>query len=204
MKVLHIDSGLFDQSVSRQLSTAIVDQLRTSQPRLQVVYRDLAANPPGHLSAAALAAGSVPAEQRSAEQRAEVELTDTLLQEFLAAEVLVIGAPMYNFGIPSQLKAWFDRVLKAGVTFRYTEQGPVGLAGDKQVIIASARGGLYGDDAPADFQESYLRTLLGFAGITDVSVVRAEGVNLGDAPRQQALAQAHAAIADITELAGAA
>src|SRR5690606_11063943 len=140
MNVLHIDSGLFDQSVSRQLSAAIVDQLRASHSRLQVVHRDLAANPPAHLSAAALAAGAVPAEQRSAEQQAEAALTDTLLQEFLEAEVLVIGAPMYNFGIPSQLKAWFDRVLKAGVTFRYTEQGPVGLAGNKRVIIASARG----------------------------------------------------------------
>jgi FMN-dependent NADH-azoreductase len=204
MNVLHLDSGLFEQSVSRQLSAQIVDRLRRVHPGLQVIHRDLTKAELPHLSAELLTAGAAAADQRSAAQQTELALAEQLQQEFFNADILVIGAPMYNFGIPTQLKAWFDRILKAGVTFRYTEQGPQGMAGGRQVIIASARGGVYGDDAPADFQESYLRALFGFIGIDDVTVIRAEGVNMGEAAKAQALAGARVAIDGVGELAGVA
>lgn len=193
MKLLHIDSSvLSDHSVSRQLTKDVVEQWKLADPAIEVAYRDLSAQAPGHLSAGILAAGRLPAEQRDAAQRAELALGETLLEEFLAADAIVLGAPMYNFTIPSQLKAWLDRVLVAGRTFKYTENGPVGLAGGKQVVIVSTRGGVY-SEGPAnamDHQESYLRAVLGFVGITDVTVVRAEGVNLGAQQREQAIAAA--------------
>jgi len=186
MKILHIDSGLFEgQSVSRQLSNSIVEKL-AKQKDAEIIYRDLVKDPVPHLDAEALMAESNP-------------LTESLIQEVLDADILVIGAPMYNFTIPTQLKAWFDRVLKAGTTFRYTENGPEGLLKDKTVYIASGRGGIYseGEAAPLDFQEKYLRTALGFIGLTDVHVIRAEGVNLGEEPRKEAINKAEEAIAAI-------
>lgn len=183
MKLLHIDSSVLnDNSVSRQLTARVVAQLRASQPDIDVTYRDVGTDAPAHLSAEVLATRFVPAEHWTGEQKREAALTETLLQEFLAADVIVIGAPMYNFSIPTQLKAWIDRIAQAGRTFKYTETGAVGLAGGKKVIVASSRGGVYSSsDAmrAMDFQEDYLRTVLGFLGITEVSVVRAEGVNLG-------------------------
>jgi FMN-dependent NADH-azoreductase len=122
-----------------------------------------------------------------------------VLDEFLTADVIVIGAPMYNFSIPSSLKAWIDRVMVAGKTFRYTESGPEGLAGGKKVIVASSRGGFYGDDsgrAHLDFQEDYLRQVFGFVGITDIEFVRAEGIGMGPDYRAKALIDAHAKIAE--------
>ena len=193
MKLLHIDSSvLSDNSVSRRLTRDVVEQWRLADPGVEVVYRDLSAEAPGHLSADILAAGRLPAEQRDPAQHAELALGEELLEEFLAADAIVLGAPMYNFTVPSQLKAWLDRVLVAGRTFKYTENGPVGLAGGKQVVIVSTRGGVY-SEGPAnamDHQESYLRAVLGFVGITDVTVVRAEGVNLGAEQREQAIAAA--------------
>lgn len=185
MNILHLDSGLFlEHSVSRKLSKQIVERISSEQD--QVVYRDLISTPVPHLDAETLLA----------EHDA---LAQTLLDELFAADVVVIGAPMYNFTIPTQLKAWFDRVLKAGVTFNYTEQGPQGLLQDKKVYLASGRGGIYskGEAAAMDHQESYLRQALGFIGLTDVQVIRAEGVNLGEQPRQQALAAADEAIAQL-------
>ncbi|RUO62138.1 FMN-dependent NADH-azoreductase [Pseudidiomarina insulisalsae] len=185
MNILHLDSGLFvEQSVSRKLSKQIVERIAGEAD--QVVYRDLVTDPVPHLDAETLLAEQQP-------------LTQTLLDELFAADVVVIGAPMYNFTIPTQLKAWFDRVLKAGVTFKYTEQGLQGLLTGKKVYIASGRGGIYSEGAAAamDHQESYLRNALGFIGITDVTVIRAEGVNLGEAPRQQALQAADEAIAEL-------
>ncbi|HEX5354011.1 MAG TPA: FMN-dependent NADH-azoreductase [Rhodanobacteraceae bacterium] len=182
MKLLHIDSSVLgNNSVSRKLTSAIIARLRAEQPDIEVVRRDLAAQSLPHFTPA-LAEGH-PCVQRNSE----------ILDEFLAADIIVIGAPMYNFGIPSQLKAWLDRILIAGKTFRYTESGPEGLVGDKRVIIASSRGGTYseGPAAAADFQETYLRHVLGFIGIHDVEFVRAEGLNLGDAQRKAALAHAH-------------
>lgn len=193
MNILHLDAGLFgDHSVSRIVSQAIVDQLLTAHPGARVVRRDLADSAPAHLTGAVLA---TPAEQATGAVQAEQALSAELIAELLAADTIVIGAPMYNFSIPTQLKAWFDRVLKAGVTFRYTDKGPVGLAGGRSVIVASSRGGTYGDHSPMDFQEPYLKTLLGFIGLTDVAVIRAEGVAMGEEPRQAAIAAALAAVA---------
>lgn len=187
MKVLHIDSSITGEaSLSRQLSSAVVDALRLRAPDLQLVRRDLDAQALPHLdgqSLAGLADGAV-------------------VQEFLDADVVVIGAPMYNFSISSQLKAWIDRVLIAGKTFRYTAEGPQGLAGGRTVIIASSRGGLYGADTPmavADFQEPYLRWALGFIGISDVRFVRAEGVAYGPDQRQAALDAALVAIGQVAQ-----
>jgi FMN-dependent NADH-azoreductase len=187
MKLLHIDSSILGQgSVSRTLSAEIVAALRANQSRIEVTYRDLAADPLGHLSASHLAAiRGTPVTDTALQQD-----VNAALDEFLAADIVVVGAPMYNFSIPSQLKAWIDRIAVAGKTFRYTERGPEGLAGDKKLIIASSRGGFFGSDSPAaslDHQESYLRTLFGFLGITDITFVRAEGVALGTAARVKAI-----------------
>ena len=186
MKLLHIDAGITGEgSVSRQLSAAVVDAARQTNPALQVARRDLAAEPVPHLDGGRL--GGL----------AENEV----LQEFLDADVIVIGAPMYNFGVPSQLKAWLDHILVAGKTFRYTAEGPEGLAGGKRVIIASARGGLYSEGSPLaaiDFQEPYLRTVFNFIGVKDIDLIRAEGVNLSPENRETALKAAIAAAPGVT------
>ena len=185
MKLLHIDSGITGSaSVSRQISAAVVQNLKAANPSLEVVYRDLEAEPLPHLNGAGLPslAESDP------------------LAEFLAADIVVIGAPMYNFGIPSQLKAWVDRILVAGKTFRYTQDGPQGLAGGKRVVIASARGGSYANGAPAaplDFHEPYLRALFGFVGIPNVEFIRAEGVVFSPEHRAKALSEALAKAANL-------
>jgi FMN-dependent NADH-azoreductase len=190
MKLLHIDSSILgDASVSRLLAADVVAAQRTAHPGVEVTYRDLGAAPIGHLSGAHLAAarGAVPSDPSI--QR-DVEAGRAALEEFLAAEIVVIGAPMYNFGIPSQLKAWIDRIAIAGVTFRYTEAGPEGLAGGKRIIVVSSRGGFYGPGTPAapnEHQESYLRAVFGFLGVNDVTFVRAEGVALGSEARERAI-----------------
>jgi FMN-dependent NADH-azoreductase len=197
MKLLHIDSSILGpNSVSRILSAEIVAAERRRHPGLAVTYRDLGADPIDHLSSAHLAAAQGATPETPALQR-DLEAGQAALEEFLAADIVVVGAPMYNFGVSSQLKAWIDRVAIAGKTFRYTEKGPVGLAGGKKVIIASSRGGFYGADAPAaflDHQETYLRGVFGFFGITDVTVVRAEGIALGPDQRVQAIEAARAQI----------
>ncbi|MCC8490981.1 FMN-dependent NADH-azoreductase, partial [Xanthomonas citri] len=152
MKLLHLDSSaLGANSISRVLSAAVVEQQRRLHPEVEVSYRDLDRDPIPHLTAQTLAQAD-PAEAAAAE---------AVMQQFLQADVIVIGAPMYNFAIPSTLKAWIDRIAVAGRTFQYTANGPEGLAGGKRVIIASARGGLYADPTN-DFQEPYLRQVLGF------------------------------------------
>ncbi|MBT2118606.1 FMN-dependent NADH-azoreductase [Dyella sp. LX-66] len=186
MKVLHIDSSaLGGHSVSRGLTAAIVAELVREQPGVEVTYRDLAAQPIPHWSPVADAADPA------------AVLGSAVLEEFLAADVIVIGAPMYNFSVPSALKAWIDRVAVAGKTFHYTANGPEGLAKGKRVVIASSRGGFYGQGAAAqsfDFQEPYLRAVLGFLGITDVEFVRAEGVNVSADHKTEALKTAQASI----------
>ena len=187
MKLLHIDSSVLgENSASRNLTAAIVARLRAENPGVEVIRRDLAAKSLPHFTPV-LEEGH-PCVARNGE----------ILDEFMAADVVVIGAPMYNFTIPTQLKAWIDRILTAGRTFRYTGNGPEGLAGGKRVIVASALGGIYseGPAAAVDFQETYLRHVFGFIGIHDVEFVRAEGLNLGAEQRQAALVQAHAQIAD--------
>ncbi|MBE5314617.1 MAG: NAD(P)H-dependent oxidoreductase [Xanthomonadales bacterium] len=185
MKILHIDSSaLGTASASRELTAAVVRQLRADSPHVEVSYRDLDAQPLPHFTGATLAKSDP----------AEAALAKTVLDEFLAADVVVIGAPMYNFSLPSTLKAWIDRIAVAGVTFRYTAHGPEGLAGGKRVIVASTRGGVYGDASPADFQEAYLRQVFAFLGIPSIEILRAEGLSLSPENRQQGLAAAHAAI----------
>ena len=184
MKLLHIDSSaLADNSVTRQLTAAIVARWQDEMPGLEVTYRDLDAAPLPHLTGPVLAKVDP----------AVAEASEEALRQFLEADVVVIGAPMYNFGIPSTLKAWIDRIAVAGRTFRYTEKGPEGLAGNKKVIIASGRGGIH-SGAASDFQEPYLKFVLGFLGITDVEFVRAEGVNYSPQHRTDALASALASI----------
>ncbi len=200
MNLLHIDASILGRnSISRQLSATIVARLRSARPELQVRYTDLAAEPLGHLSSAHLAAAQGAAPDSQALQ-ADLDRGRKALEDFLAADIIVIGAPMYNFSIASQLKAWIDRIAVAGRTFRYTDQGPEGLAGGKRVFVASSRGGLYGPDSPAaglDHQESYLRGIFGFLGITDLTFVRAEGVNIGPGPREAAIAAATAQAAQL-------
>ncbi len=180
MKLLHIDSSILgENSVSRSISTAVVERLRQASPGLEVVTRDLAAEPLPHLLPAALGIGGTPDAE-----------SQTVLREFLDADVVVIGAPMYNFTIPTQLKAWLDRILVAGKTFRYTEKGPEGLAGGKRVIVAISRGGFYGAGTPAaaaEHAETYLRLVLGFVGIADPEFIVAEGIALGPDQRAAAL-----------------
>jgi FMN-dependent NADH-azoreductase len=199
MKLLHIDSSpLAGNSVSRQLTQRLVAQWRGVHPDTVVEYLDLAADAPTHLNQDSLGFHlGVDAKELSATQRRENVISERLVSQFLAADVVVIGAPMYNFSVPSQLKAWIDRVAQAGRTFTYTEKGPQGLAGGKTVIVASSRGGVYSTNpalAGLDHQESYLKTVFGFIGITDLQFVRAEGIALGDAAKAQALSAAEGAI----------
>ncbi|MCB6182030.1 FMN-dependent NADH-azoreductase [Leeia sp. TBRC 13508] len=196
MKILQIDSSpLNDYSVSRKLTASIVKQLQAKNPGATVTQRDLVANAPSHLSTAVLMAGQTDPSAWSEELRADIGMGETILAEVNTADVIVIGAPMYNFSVPSQLKAWIDRIAVAGKTFKYTETGPVGLLTGKKVVIASSRGGAYGENNALDHQESYLRTVLGFVGLTDVEVVRAEGVNMGEEAKAAAIASAEAKIA---------
>ncbi len=191
MKLLHIDSSpLAGQSVSRQLTREIVDRWLARHPGTVVEHLDLAAEPPRHLDQDSLGFRlGIDAAGLTEAQRRENCLSEQLVSQFLAADVVVIGAPMYNFTVPSQLKAWIDRIAQAGRTFRYTADGPEGLAGGKTVIVASSRGGVY-STAPVDHHEGYLRMVLGFMGVTDVRIVRAEGLGMGEEPRAQALASA--------------
>jgi len=186
MKVLHIDSSILGEgSASRALTREIVGRLRAQHPDAEVTYLDLAAEALPHLSGKSLARSDETEAARNA----------AALDEFLAADVLVIGAPIYNFSIPSQLKAWIDRITVAGKTFRYTASGPEGLAGGKQVIVAMARGGLSGAQPQGEFGESYLKFLFAFLGIEDVRFVRAEGLAISPEHRAASLAAARAAIA---------
>lgn len=184
MKLLHLDSSaLTDHSVTRQLSAAIVAQWREAQPGLQVEYLDLDRNPPPHFTGRSLAKTDT----------VETTQADRIMEQFLAADIVVIGAPMYNLTIPSTLKAWIDRIAVAGKTFRYTENGSEGLARGKRVVIASGRGGVYSGKA-SDFQEPYLRHVFAFLGIEEVAFVRAEGVAYSPQHRRDAIAGALASI----------
>lgn len=201
--VLQIDSSpLGELSVTRKLSADIVASWLKNHPGDKVVYRDVAAAPPEHLTLELMQVvkfGNT--EGLSPRQAQELALVNTLVDELFAADVIVIAAPMYNFTIPTQLKAYIDRLCQAGKTFKYTEKGPVGLVTGKKVIVASGRGGVYSTSdfgRSLDHQESYLRTVLGFIGITDVSFVRAEGVAMGPEAKDKALAAAAEEIAKLT------
>jgi FMN-dependent NADH-azoreductase len=197
MKLLHIDSSVLGpHSVSRQLSAAIVHRLSSATPGLQVTYRDLSSTPLAHLSGPHLAAaqGATPSD---IVVQQDIATGQAVLDEFLAADIVVVGAPMYNFTIPSQLKAWIDRILVAGKTFKYGPQGAEGLAGNKRVIVAISRGGFYGPGTPAaalEHLESYLRGVFGFIGVTKLEFISADGVQRGPAQREKALADALQAV----------
>jgi FMN-dependent NADH-azoreductase len=197
MQLLHIDSAITgDQSVSRQLTAQTVAAWAAAHPGTQVQHLDLATDVVPHLGADALGFRTGQAAATEA-QRQENALSEALVSQFLAADVVVIGAPLYNFTIPTQLKAWIDRVAQAGRTFTYTEQGPKGLAGGKTVIVALTRGGVYSTSEGGramEHQESYLQTVFGFFGITDVRFVRAEGVGMGPDAKARALETAEGEI----------
>ena len=195
MKLLHIDSSILgDNSASRQLSGEVVKAWQAADPQVEVSYRDLASEAIAHFSAATLVAAGTPAELRDAAQKHEAQLSADTLAQFLAADAVVIAAPMYNFTIPTQLKAWIDRIAVAGQTFRYTEAGPEGLCGNKKVIVVSTSGGLHAGQATGVAHEDYLKVMLGFIGLTDVEFVRAHGLAYGDEVRSKAMSDAHAHI----------
>jgi len=195
MNILQINTSIRQEdSHSSRLANTISEHLLARHPGAVRVVRDLGRTPHPMLDAAALAALSTPAPQRTPEQAARVALDDALIAEVQAADVLVLGVPMYNFGVPVQLKNWIDAICRAGVTFRYTENGPEGLLKGKTVFVALARGGRYRDTA-ADSQVPYLGTVLGFLGMTAVHYIYAEGLNMGDEAVRQGFAQAHADLA---------
>lgn len=184
MKLIHIDSSaLGANSVSRELGRTVVAHCEKLRPDVQLEYRDLDADPLPHLNGATLAKADAAAAAES----------ERVLQQFLDSDVVVIGVPMYNFGIPSTLKAWIDRIAVAGRTFRYTDRGPEGLAGGKRVIVAMAAGGLHAGQ-PTDFVEPYLRQVFGFLGVQDIAFIRADGVALSPQHREAAIAAAKDAI----------
>jgi FMN-dependent NADH-azoreductase len=199
MKLLHIDSSVLGgNSVSRELSARAVAQWQATHPGTVVEYLDLAVDAPSHLDMDSLGFRlGADAQGLTDVQKRENAISEKLVSQFLAADVVVIGAPMYNFSVPTQLKAWIDRIAQAGRTFKYTAEGPVGLAGGKTIIVASSRGGVYSTNPALDFldhQESYLKAVFGFFGIRDVRFVRAEGVAMGDAAKAQALDAANVQI----------
>lgn len=194
MQLLHIDSAITgEQSVSRQLTSQIVSSWQAAHPGTQVQYLDLVQEAPAHFTMDAMAPRTGQTEGLSVAQQGENAVSERLVSQFLAADVVVIGAPLYNFAVPSQLKSWIDRIAQPGRTFRYTASGPEGLAKGKTVIVASSRGGVYSTSEAGramEHQESYLQTVLGFFGITDVRFVRAEGVAMGPDAKAQAMAAA--------------
>ncbi|ROL83617.1 FMN-dependent NADH-azoreductase [Pseudomonas chlororaphis] len=197
MKLLHIDSSILgDNSASRQLSESVVKAWKNADASVEVTYRDLAADAISHFSSATLVAAGTPAEVRNAALQHEAELSASTLAEFQAADAVVIAAPMYNFTIPTQLKAWIDRIAVAGQTFRYTEAGPEGLCGGKKVVVVSTAGGLHVGQATGVAHEDYLKVLFGFLGITDIEFVRAHGLAYGDEVRNKALSDARTHISE--------
>ncbi len=203
MNVLHIDSGILgDHSVSRRLTAAIAAQIKAENPDAKITYRDVVADALPHLTGAHLMAANAKPEDVDATVADDVATSAAVLEEFLAADTVIVGAPMYNFSLPSQLKAWIDRVAVAGKTFRYGENGPEGLAKGKKIIVVSTRGGHYssGPAAIMDHQESYLTAVFGFLGITDVEFVRAEGLNLSADSKTTAISEAEKSIAGLGNL----
>ena len=201
MNILHVDSSILgEHSTSRLLSAAVVRRLLEGAPDAVVTYRDLARDAIPHLSGSALSLASTPAGERSSEQQRDARNAAALIEELLAAHVVVIGAPMYNFAVPSQLKSWLDAIAVPGKTFQYDATGVKGLLGDKRVVIASARGGFYGAETPRatlDHQETYLRSFFGFLGVTRLEIVRAEGLNVSEAMKNEGIASGLRQVAEL-------
>lgn len=197
MNVLKLTSSLHGATgQSSRLATAFVGRLSEWQAGVEVVERDLARQPVPHLTAERFAAFATKPHERTPAQQAIVAESDALIAELAAADTIVIGLPLYNFGVPSTLKAYFDHVARAGVTFRYTASGPEGLLRDKRAIVVAARGGRHAG-TPQDTQTGYIRDFLRFLGIADVEFVYAEGLALGEEPRESALAGAHRRLAEL-------
>lgn len=195
--LLVIESSARQQgSVSRQLTAQFIANWQAANPNDQIKVRDLAIDQVPHLDANLLGGWMTPAAQQSTAEQAALALSNSLTDELLAADVLVLAAPMYNFTIPSTLKAWLDHVLRAGVTFKYTENGPQGLLSGKRAFVLTARGGIYAGSA-MDHQEPYLRQALAFIGIHDVSFIHAEGLNLGGEFMEKGLSEAKGQIAQV-------
>ncbi|HEX6267150.1 MAG TPA: NAD(P)H-dependent oxidoreductase [Burkholderiales bacterium] len=194
MNIFQLNSSLFSgNGQSSRLADEIVAVLRTQDPGAEVVVRDLARDPVPHLDGSRFAAFTTQKGSRTEAQEVVVACSDRLIGELRRADVVVIGLPMYNFGVPSQLKAWFDHVARAGETFRYTDKGPVGLLTGKKVYVTAARGGIYAG-TPADTQTQYVRDFLAFLGMSDVQFVYAEGLAIDAPTREKALADAQASI----------
>lgn len=192
MNILQINASARREGAnSTRVANSIVARLQATHPGASLTLRDLAVTPHPTLDEAALGALFTPAAQRSAEQAARVAQDDALIAEIQAHDTLVLGVPMYNFGIPAQLKSWLDAIARSGVTFRYTANGPEGLLTGKKVLVALARGGVYRDTAN-DSQVPYLKTILGFLGMTDVHFIYAEGLAMGPEATEKAFAQAEA------------
>ncbi|WP_233982457.1 FMN-dependent NADH-azoreductase [Pectobacterium versatile] len=201
MNILHIDSSILESgSVSRQISADVVEQLVKQHPHAVVTYRDVVKDEIRHLTGP-IAAGFRQITSSSADEATlrEHQLSEALVAEFLANDVIVIGAPMYNFSVSSQLKSWLDRLAQAGKTFKYTEKGPVGLSGGRTVIVVSSRGGFYTTPPflDMDFQERYLQGFFRFLGITDIHFVRAEGASKGDEIKHREIQNAQSSIASV-------
>ena len=201
MNILQINSSArAAASQSTRIANNIVERLRDSDPSATLSVRDFARQPHPALDESALGALFTPADKRTAEQNARVALDDALIAELKAADVVVLGVPMYNFGVPTQLKNWIDAIARAGVTFKYTDKGPVGLVQGKKVYVALTRGGLY-RNTPADTQVPYLKTVFAFLGMTDVQFIYAEGLAMGPEAEQKALASAQTQIEDLFAIA---
>ena len=195
MKILQINASARSTGAnSTRLADIITARLLARHPDAELALRDLAAQPHPVLDEAALAALFTPAEQRTPEQAARVALDDALIAQVQSADAIVLGVPMYNFGVPVQLKTWIDAIARAGVTFRYTENGPVGLLQGKTVYVALARGGLF-RDTPADSQVPYLKGVLGFLGMTEIHFIYAEGLSMGPESVLKGFATAEADLA---------
>lgn len=195
MNILQINASARREAAnSTRVANSIVARLQSANPAARLTVRDLAVTPHPVLDEAALGALFTPAEKRNAEQAARVALDDALIAEIQAADAIVLGVPMYNFGVPVQLKNWIDAVARNGVTFRYTEKGPEGLLQGKTVYVALARGGSY-RGTEADSQVPYLKTVLGFLGMTEVHFIYAEGLNMGAEAAERGFAQAEADLA---------
>ncbi len=198
MKILHLDSSVTgSNSVSRPLTADAAEALKAANPSADYVYRDLVKDTLRHYTAVLRTHGA-DGTPHTPEQKEELEKGEAILKEFMEADTVLIGAPMYNFGVPSQLKAWIDLICVAGTTFKYGANGPEGLCGGKKVIVISSRGGLYGPGSPFepfDHQEKYLRDVFTFLGVKDVTVITAEGVAYGPEKASQAVSAAKAKIA---------
>ncbi len=197
--LLQIQSSIFSNGgQSSQLAERFAAAWRKSNPGGTIIVRDLAKEPVPHLDAARFGAFLAKPGERSPEQQAAVRYSDQLIDELKRADVIVVGLPMYNFGVPSTLKAYFDHIARAGVTFRYTDKGPLGVMTGKKVYVFSARGGLYAG-TPRDTETRYVGDFFAFLGMTDIEFVHAEGLAISETSRQQSIAQAHAKIDRLLE-----